>query len=127
MYNALLIASFIGPLYLAVGVGLLTSPGHYEKMYKDFMKSEALIYLGGIMALLFGLIILHLHNEWHKDWRVLITLIGWLGTLKGIGLLAVPDWFLGQFKNWKVDTIIKYGGWFAVAVGAFFSYMAYLA
>lgn len=127
MHESILLAKFLGPIYLAVGVGLLTSPAHYQKMYKDFLKSEALIYLGGIMALVIGLLILTMHNVWMKDWRVLITLIGWGGTIKGVGLLAAPEWFLGQFKNWKVESLIKYGGWFAVVLGALFSYMAYVA
>ena len=38
-----------------------------------------------------GLLLVLSHNVWTTDWRVIITLVGWLTLLKGIALMLWPD------------------------------------
>ena len=43
-----------------------------------------LIYFTGILTLAAGLAILNVHHLWTRDWRVLITIFGWLFLIGGI-------------------------------------------
>lgn len=51
----------------------------------------ALIGLSGLLSLLAGLAIVNLHNTWCADWRVIVTILGWLMTIGGIIRIVVPQ------------------------------------
>lgn len=103
MNTSMMIAQLLGPIYLAIGVGMLVNCDHYKKMYDEVMKSKGMMYLGGVGALLVGLLILRVHGMWMSDWSVVITIIGWLATLKGLGLLIIPQQFLG-WNKWVLSS-----------------------
>ena len=90
MNISITLAQILGPLFLIVGLGVLMNLGLYQKMIKDYIKSSGLIYLGGFMSLIFGILIVHFHNIWILGWPVLITIFGWLGVLKGMGFIMFP-------------------------------------
>ncbi len=129
MENAMLVAQFFGPVYLAVGLGFLLSPDHYEKMVGEFVgknASAAMTYLGGLMAFFAGMVILHLHNAWTQDWTVLVTILGWLAVLKGALLLMIPNHFMGQFEGMvKSKGFMNFAKLFAIVLGAAMCYWGY--
>jgi uncharacterized protein YjeT (DUF2065 family) len=90
MDTANFVAALLGPLYIVVGAGILLNPDHYQRMAQDFLRSPALTYIGGAMAMAVGLSILYFHNVWRADWTVVITILGWLAALKGAHLLLFP-------------------------------------
>ena len=77
-----LIARLMGPVLLVMGLGmalgLWLSPDTFNGVMRDFMGNLAIIWLIGILALVAGLAIINAHNLWIGDWRVLITILGWL-------------------------------------------------
>ena len=91
MENSMFLARLLGPYCLIIGVSVFVNLKTYRKMAEDLAKSPALIYLGGVVALIFGLLIVQVHNLWVGDWRVVITLVGWLGLIKGIWLIGFPN------------------------------------
>lgn len=97
MSYALLVAQLMGPLYLAIGIGMFVSSDHYKKMYDEVLKNPSMLYFGGLVAFVAGLLVLRVHAEWTSNWTVVITLIGWLALLKGVFLLIIPQ----QFVRWK--------------------------
>ncbi|MGE3278502.1 MAG: hypothetical protein AB7J40_01720 [Candidatus Altimarinota bacterium] len=127
MYTSFMLAKIIGPLYLVVGLGLYLDRSFYQKMYQEFMKSPALMYMGGLMALIIGALIVSVHNVWRFNWSFLITLIGWLGVLKGVGLIAFPNKTTELFKQWKVDKWIDKAFWGSLAIGLLLTYFGYFA
>ena len=126
MDAARFVAALIGPIYVIVGIGILLNPDHYRRMTEDFFRSPALLYLGGAMALAAGLSILYVHHSWSGDWRVIITILGWLATLKGAHLLILPAhvsrlWSpLTARPNWLRPASIA-----VIAFGLFLSFAAY--
>ena len=61
------------------------------------LKNTAALYLGGIMAVVAGLLIVTFHNIWEPSWIVVITVFGWLSLLKGLMLLTFPK----AFSFWR--------------------------
>jgi uncharacterized protein YacL len=94
MKHSTLIARLMGPVLLVMGLGmalgLWLNPDVYTTMMKDFMGNLALICLGGILVLLAGVAIVNAHNVWEGDWRVIITILGWLAILRGVVSLIFP-------------------------------------
>lgn len=127
MDTANFVAALIGPIYIIVGIGMLINPEHYHRMVEDFFRSPALLYLGGTMALAVGLSILYFHNVWSSDWRVIITILGWLASLKGAHLLLFPGhvaqlWApLVSRPNW-----LRALAPVTIIFGAFLTYAAYI-
>ena len=58
-------------------------------MAGEFLESHALIFLAGLITLPAGLAIVLTHNVWTADWRVVITILGWLCVIGGIIRIAV--------------------------------------
>src|SRR5215470_19007765 len=90
MPTSIFLAKLIGPIALAIGIGVLINRDTYRKLAEEFLSSYALIYLAGILAMTAGLAIVLNHNIWALEWRVIITLIGWLATLGGVMRIVFP-------------------------------------
>lgn len=90
MQTSVFLAQLIGPLFLVMGLGMLINGEGYRGMAQEFLASRALIYIAGIMAFVPGLAIVLLHNVWVFDWRLIITLLGWLSLIGGVFRLLFP-------------------------------------
>jgi hypothetical protein len=88
------IARLMGPVLLIIGIGMvmgmLTEGDAYSSLLKEFIGSRALIFVTGVLALVAGLAIVNAHNLWVPDWRVVITVLGWLFILRGFMNLVFP-------------------------------------
>ncbi len=123
METSILVAKILGIAYISIGLGVLFSPGHYKKLFSDFDKNPTFVYLGGIMALLAGFLIVNFHNIWIKDWVVVITVVGWLALVKGVLLLIAPKVILGMSKPLLKN--LKLIGLFALVLGLLVSYLGF--
>jgi hypothetical protein len=127
MDATMVIAKLTAILYLAAGLGILLNPAHYRSLYKEIISSPTLIYFSALIAVIFGTLIVLFHNIWVQDWPVLITLIGWIGMIKGTIFLIFPK----SLKMWKPvldnNTGLMIGGFIAVAIGAVLGYFSFLA
>jgi hypothetical protein len=132
MANSVFLARLIGPLGLALGIGLLLDSGGYRTMASEFLGSRALTFLAGIITLPAGLAIVLTHNVWTPDWRVVITLLGWLliiyspvtsGVLRIIAPQLAIDW--GRSATAK-PVVFKIGGAVWLAIGALLCFFGYL-
>src|SRR2546421_12784000 len=83
MSTYVFIARLIGPVMLVVGLAVFASPRGLRDMAEEFLASRALMFLSGLLLMPAGLAIVLTHNVWTADWRVLITLLGWLIAIGG--------------------------------------------
>jgi hypothetical protein len=78
------IARLMGPVLLAMGLGMVIENETMRALAQEFLTNRGLIYLSGILTLLAGLAIVNAHNLWVPDWRVIVTVLGWLGIVGGV-------------------------------------------
>jgi hypothetical protein len=90
MSNSLFLARLIGPVMLVVGLAVFANQRGFRDMSEEFMASRALMFLSGLLIMAVGLAIVLTHNIWTADWRVLITLFGWLTAIGGALRLFAP-------------------------------------
>jgi hypothetical protein len=120
------IAKLLGPLLVAIGAGLLLNPDVYRAMAEEFLKSHALIYLSGLIALVGGLAIVIVHNIWAADWRVVITLFGWAAVIGGVARIVFPQLAEALGRAMLAQPGLITGAWIIVlALGAWLSFMGY--
>jgi hypothetical protein len=87
---AILIARLIGPLFAALGLGLLLNATFYAAAVGEGAHSPVLIAITGMATLVAGIAILNAYRAWTADWRVLVTVIGWLFIIAGLIRLILP-------------------------------------
>jgi hypothetical protein len=124
------IARLMGPVLLAIGigmiVGLMTEGDSYAALMKEFVGSRALIFLMGALTLAAGLAIVNAHNLWVPDWRVVVTVLGWLFIIRGAFALVFPALVqrLGEDVSAGRTGIVA-GAAVTLVLGAFLSVMGY--
>ena len=83
MQTSIFLAQLIGPVLLTGSISLFVNGERQGAMAREFLESPPLIYLSGIIVMTAGLAIVLYHNVWALDWRVLITLVGWMALIGG--------------------------------------------
>ncbi|MBU4346165.1 MAG: hypothetical protein KKH29_02425 [Candidatus Omnitrophica bacterium] len=120
MENSMLLAKIFGSYFIIIALGGLFNLKNYQKVLDDFCKSSALIYLGGIFALVFGLLVLVFHNVWVANWTVIITILGWGALIKGAWLIIFPNTVAKFTQGYqKKTTLLTLHLVIALALGIF--------
>ena len=120
------IARILGPILVIVGLGLLLEGETFRAMAGEFIRSAALVYFSGVATLALGLAILNVHHLWTRDWRVLITIFGWLFLVGGI--MRILAMSMAQRVG---ESVIAHQRWplvgaiVTLALGAFLTVMGY--
>ena len=126
MQSSVFLAKLMGPIFLAVGIGLIANAATYKKLATEFLDSTALVYLSGLLTMTAGMAIILTHNVWALEWRVLITLLGWLLAIGGAVRIVIPQGTqkIGRrFLKHPQAAIIAAVVWLAIgAVLCFFGY-----
>jgi hypothetical protein len=122
------IARLIGPVFCAIGIGMLANQAVFREMAGQFVEGLPFIYFSGILALVGGLAILNFHNAWTNDWRSVITALGWLMTFGGFFRIIAPQLvaFLGEgllAHPW----FLTGAGVVLLALGGFITFKGYAA
>jgi uncharacterized membrane protein len=125
-YASIFIARLLGPLIVVMAVALLAQPDSYRAILKEFIHSPALCYLAGFLGLLGGIALVLVHNAWTADWRVVITLIGWITIARGALTLLWPQGIAAigarLFQTRRAVVIVAVAD---LALGLFVSYLGY--
>jgi len=90
MPAATFIARLVGPLFAALGLGLLLNATFYAAAVGQGAHSPVLIAIAGMATLVAGPAILNAYRAWTADWRVLVTVIGWIFIIAGLIRLILP-------------------------------------
>lgn len=94
MVVSIFLAKTIGLYLVIISAALMLKADEFKPMMLDMLRNPSLVLFSGIMALIFGILIVVSHNVWVMDWRVIITLLGWLTLLKGVGRLFYPEFVM---------------------------------
>ncbi len=127
MTTSIFLARLIGPISLVTGIALFMQADTYKVMALEFIRSPALLYLSGVLAMSLGLALVLTHNVWAADWRVLITILGWLATIGGAIRILAPGTVKSMGENILENrTAMTIGGGIWLAIGAILCFFGYL-
>ena len=128
MQVSVFLARLLGPLLLLPGVGLLVNPRAFRIMASEVVGSITLVYLFGLIDFAAGLAIVLVHNVWTVNWRVLITLIGWLLLIRGAARILITDTLMGYAKTLiRSKQLYPVSGGALVILGLVLCYFGYMA
>lgn len=128
MTTSILFARFIGPVMLAAAISMAVDRQAIRNVADDFMNSPALIYLAGVLTLIAGITIITFHNFWVFDWRLIITIFGYICVISGIFRMAFPTQ-VKQMGEWMLETrpLIRIAAVLNGLLGAFLTYKGFIA
>ena len=93
------IAKLLGPTFALMGLSVLLRESGFKAILRDAAHSAALVYLSGFLSFISGLLLILTHNVWSPDWRVLITVIGWIAMARGFVTIFQPQWAVAMFTR----------------------------
>ena len=93
------IASVFGPLLIIVGVWAIFFKAQTDAVVKSIKSTPAVLYLGGVINVLFGLMIINVYTKWMWDLAILVTLLGWLMVLRGVIVMCFPQALIKCFGD----------------------------
>ena len=127
MATSIFLARLMGPIFLALGIALAFNAAVYRAMAQEFLDSHALIFVAGLVTLPAGLAIVLTHNVWTADWRVIITIVGWLSIVAGAIRLIAPQRAAAMGRS-KINNplTMKIGAAIWLTLGAVLCYFGYI-
>jgi hypothetical protein len=128
METSIFLAKLIGPMMLVMGIFVVFNPQRIQAIGREFLDSDALIFLSGVITLPVGIAIVITHNIWEADWRTVITFFGWVAVFAGIARMILPD-PIKQLGETMLENkfMITPPGALMMILGAFLSYHGYFA
>jgi hypothetical protein len=91
MQPAVFIARIVGPVFAVIGLSILLNEQMYAAIVIEAVHSPTLIYFSGLLSLPIGIAMLNVYRAWTADWRVIVTLLGWLFLIGGIFRILLPQ------------------------------------
>jgi len=70
-----------------------------------FLEDQKFVILTAFMAIIIGLLNILAHNIWEGDWRLIITLIGWVALFEGLLLFIFPKKIAFWYKYINIKFI----------------------
>ncbi|MEQ6168803.1 hypothetical protein AAOE16_16515 [Ekhidna sp. MALMAid0563] len=106
------LARTFGVIYLAVGLGMFLYRESYIVLFRRLTENIDFVLMGGFVAVAGGMAMVSYHNIWVNDWRVIITIVGWIALIKGLMLLIMP----GYIRTFRGVLLVRYGKYLTVAI-----------
>lgn len=116
------LAQALGIIFLVGGLAALFSQKSMSAAIDEVIGSHALSWIWGFINLLFGATIVGLHGAWSSDWRVILTVAGWGGILKGVLFMLFPNSARALYRKCNTPGVLMTSGIVAIALGLFLLY-----
>jgi hypothetical protein len=116
MDTSIFLSKALGLYLLIVGLAMLLNP-KTRAIFLDMMKDKNLLYVSEYFSLIIGILIVVSHNIWVADWRIIITLVGWVNLVKGTLRIAFPNLGNQFFVKWLECNLSYYTTVIAMIIG----------
>ena len=108
-----MLARVLGPFLVIVCATAGVRAAEMPTLVKDFSANALWSWVAGAFVLIGGLVIIALHSYWRGPAAIIISVMGWLVTLRGLLLLAFPKAFISM-----ANSVIGMGAvWQTVCIG----------
>ncbi|MCU0653080.1 MAG: hypothetical protein MUD10_02365 [Candidatus Pacebacteria bacterium] len=121
MEEVIFLARFWGSLFMVLG-GLSVGAKFLGRVI-NYTEDKTVTISTGYITFLLGLMTVVAHNVWVADWRVAVTILGWVTLFKGIEKIAFPE-----RVNKKAQMFKRLSGLWGLVIfiiGAWFFWMSF--
>lgn len=89
MDKSIFLAKFWGWYLIIFFLILSYNPKRIKQIFND-LKDEKFLIISSFIAIIVGLLNILFHNIWEPNWKLIITLIGWISLYIGLSLFILP-------------------------------------
>ena len=89
MDNSIFLAKFWGWYLIIFFLILSLNPKRIKQIFND-LNDEKFLIVTSFIAIIVGLLNILFHNIWEPNWKLIITLIGWVSLFIGLSLFIFP-------------------------------------
>jgi hypothetical protein len=86
---SIFLATFWGWYFIIFFLILSFNPKRTKQIFND-LRDEKFLILTSLIYIIIGLLNILFHNFWEPNWKLIITLIGWVSLSIGISLFILP-------------------------------------
>ena len=90
MDTSIFLARFFGLYLIVMGFFCLFRRDYMRRAAEQIFEQESLIIITALINLIIGLLVVLVHNRWEFNWRVTITIIGYLAIIKALARFFLP-------------------------------------
>lgn len=95
-------ARVLGPFLAVVAVTAAARAADLREVVAEFEPNSPWTWVAGAFTLLTGLVVVAFHQSWRSAAAIIVSVTGWLTTLKGLFLLSFPSAYL-SFGSTALD------------------------
>lgn len=118
MDPVLVLAKFWGLTISITAIAFLINKNMIKKSM-ELMNNECFLICCGFMSIVIGVLSLTFYSTWSKDWKGLITLLGYLSCFKGFMKIAYPDKLKEFATKYMTDDKINLMLFISLGIGIF--------
>jgi glucose uptake protein GlcU len=118
---SIFLARFWGSLFLILGLSFVGAKLLGRVI--QYTENKTITVSTGYTTFLLGLVTVVAHNLWVADWRVAVTILGWVTLLKGIEKIAFPDRVNKKAQMFKRRQ--TFWGFIILLIGAVYFWMSF--
>ncbi|MEI6327392.1 MAG: hypothetical protein WCO78_04740 [Candidatus Roizmanbacteria bacterium] len=89
MELSIFLAKLLGLTLVIVSTALIVNKKNVDLLFQIYSHPGA-VFLTGIVEIFIGLILVLIHTVWTFDFRSIISAVGWILLLRGVGRLVYP-------------------------------------
>lgn len=87
-------------------LGVLSFGAGFLKKVIGYTEDRTITISTGYITMLLGLVTVVAHNVWVWDWPVVITVLGWMTLIKGIGKVGFPGLINKKAQMFKSQSVV---------------------
>jgi len=122
MELSIFLARFWGSLFLILGLSSIGAK--FLGRVIQYTEDRTITVSTGYITFLLGLATVVAHNLWVADWRVAVTILGWITLIKGMEKIAFPDRVNKKAQLFKGGQTLW--GFVILLIGAAYFWMSFL-
>jgi hypothetical protein len=117
-----ILADVFGGMLILVGLTVFNGP-YITAAMDELARSKALTWLTGLLTFVIGVASVAFYHAWTSDWRVIITIFGWLTVLKGAFISLLPTSSIALYRKLMTRTLLPVIGVVAIVLGLIVLYL----
>ena len=128
MSLTLFLALLIGLLLLSLGAFMLFQGKVFSKVMYDITENRTTLFTIGVVLFVCGVSIVLTHNVWNAGLlSLVVTLIGWVLTLRGLACIFVPGHGITRlFRAIKVEQYLWAYAMLTLILGGYLTYAGFM-
>jgi uncharacterized protein YjeT (DUF2065 family) len=117
----------MGPWLVIVPSIIALRASEMGALGSEFFENGLFVWFAGALLLFGGLVIIAFHQYWSSVAAVIISLFGWILSLRGLVLMAAPKLYERAATSMDAIPLVRLVFGVLVAIGLYLTYVGWLA